>query len=374
MKKQAGFTLVEFMIAMAVTLVVLAAVVAAFMDTTRGNQRVSAAADMNDNLRAALNLVRQDIVVAGEGIPTGGIAIPSGAGISIKRPGPTALTFPQPFLPAITLGTAVGPNIAILSDTSSSSAAVSPTDEITLTYADNTLGLDQAPVNLPAGPGVPVPCAGALAADTSFLIFDATAGCVNLGTANFTLNPGDLIMLSNINGTAIQTVTSVSGQKVNFARNTSIDQFGLNLSGAASGTLKQIQTKVPNSTPTAYDGTYPPTTATRIWMVSYYLDKLTDPKHVRLVRQINFNQPQPVAEIIEALTFRYNFVDQNVPPTFYANQSVVPAGLTENNIRAVNLFLGARASNLVGTPGKYIRDNMQTQISVRSLNYYNKYK
>ena len=81
-----------------------------------------------------------------------------------------------------------------------------------------------------------------------------------------------------------------------------------------------------------------------------------------------------MAEIIEALTFRYNFVDQNVPPTFYANQSVVPAGLTENNIRAVNLFLGARASNLVGTPGKYIRDNMQTQISVRSLNYYNKYK
>ena len=374
MKKQAGFTMIEFMIAMAVTLVVMGAAVAAFMDTTRTNQRVSAAADMNDNLRAALNLVRQDIVVAGEGIPTGGISIPSGPGIAINRPGPAALTFPQPFLPAITLGTALGPKVAVLTNAASATAANSPTDEITLIYADNTLGLDQAPVNLPAGPGVPTPCAGSIKADTSSLTFDAAAGCLNLAapTNTFTLNPGDLIMLSNINGTAIQTVTSVAGQVVNFAKNNAIDKFGLNQTGALSGTLKQIQNKVPGSSPVAYDGTYPPTTATRIWMASYYLDTLTDPKHIRLVRQINFNQAQPVAEIIEALTFRYNFVDQNIPPTFFSNSAVVPVGLTENNIRAVNLFLGARASS--GSPSNYQRDNMQTQISVRSLNYYNKYK
>src|SRR5262249_26221895 len=163
------------MIAMAVTLIVLAAAVSAFMDTTRGNQRVSATADMNDNLRAALNLIRQDIVVAGEGIPTGGISIPSGAGISVKRPGPTALTFPQVFLPAIPLGTGLGPIVPVPTDVTSSMTATSPTDEITLLYADNTLGLDQAPVNLPAGPNVPVPCAGSIASDTSSLTFDAAA-------------------------------------------------------------------------------------------------------------------------------------------------------------------------------------------------------
>jgi prepilin-type N-terminal cleavage/methylation domain-containing protein len=374
MRKQAGFTMVEFMIAMVVTLVVLSAAVAAFMDTAKSNQRVSASADMNDNLRTALNLVRQDIVVAGEGIPTGGIAIPSGAGISINRPGPIALTFPQPFLPAITLGTGLGPKVAVPTTTATMPAANSPTDEITLVYGDNTLGLDQAPINLPAGPSVATPCNGSILGNTSSLTFDPSAGCLNLAAATFTLNPGDLILLSNINGTAIQTVTSVSGQVVNFAKNNAIDKFGLNQTGATSGTLKQIQNKVPNSNPVAYDGTYPPTTATRIWMVSYYLDTVTDPTHIRLVRQINFNQAQPVAEIIEALTFRYNFVDQNVPPTFYSNSATVPAGLTENNIRAVNLFLGARASSSVGASNSYLRDNMQTQISVRSLNYYNKYK
>ena len=372
MRKQAGFTMVEFMIAMAVTLVVLGAAVAAFMDTTRTNQRVNAAADMNDNLRAALNMVRQDIVVAGEGIPTGGIAIPSGPGIAINRPGSIALTFPQPFLPAITLGTGLGPNVAVKINAATATAANSPTDEITLIYADNTLGLDQAPINLPAGPGVTTPCAGVIQSDTSSLTFDAAAGCLNLAAANFMLNPGDLIMLSNINGTTVQTVTSVNGQVVNFAKNTAIDKFGFNQTGAPSGTLTQLQKKVPNSNPVTYDGTYPPTTATRIWMVSYYLDTVTDPKHIRLARQINFNAAQPVAEIIEAVTFRYNFVDQNVPPTFYSNSSVVPPGLTENNIRAVNLFLGARASS--GSPSNYQRDNIQTQISVRSLNYYNKYK
>ncbi len=35
------------------------------------------------------------------------------------------------------------------------------------------------------------------------------------------------------------------------------------------------------------NGTFPPTTATRIWMVTYYLDNVTDPLHVRLIRRVN---------------------------------------------------------------------------------------
>jgi hypothetical protein len=108
-------------------------------------------------------------------------------------------------------------------------------------------------------------------------------------------------------------------------------------------------------------------------MISYYLDIATDPKHYRLVRQVNFNPTQPVAEIIEGLQLTYNFVDANVPPTIFANSTTVPVGLTENNIRSVNLFLGARANAPSGSNSAYIRDNMKTQISVRSLAYYNKY-
>jgi hypothetical protein len=140
----------------------------------------------------------------------------------------------------------------------------------------------------------------------------------------------------------------------------------------------QLQNKLPvagTSNPVQYTylGTYPPTTATRIWMISYYLDIATDPQHYRLVRQVNFNPAQPVAEVIEGLQFTYNFVDANVPPTIYANSTTVPAGLSENYIRSVNLFLGARANVPSGSNSTYLRDNMKTQISVRSLAYYNKY-
>jgi prepilin-type N-terminal cleavage/methylation domain-containing protein len=370
MKKQAGFTMIEFMIAMGVTLVIFAAAVGAITSTMRSNQTVALTADLNDNLRASLNLVRQDIVLAGEGIPAGGISIPSGAGIVVNRPGPVALKFQQTFLPALSLGTALGPTVPILVRAGLAATGGAPSDIITLIYQDNTwdnnpgdnkpTALDSAPITRVAVGATPA-CNGNITPTGDAVTFDAS--CVDMSKARVPVQPGDLIMFSNIKGTALQTVTGVAGQVISFANNPGVDKFGLNQTGAAQGTIVQIQS----------GGTYPPTTATRIWMISYYLDIATDPQHYRLVRQVNFNPTQPVAEIIEGLQATYNFVDANVPPTIFANSTTVPVGLTENNIRSVNLFLGARANAPSGSNSAYIRDNMKTQISVRSLAYFNKY-
>jgi prepilin-type N-terminal cleavage/methylation domain-containing protein len=380
MKKQAGFTMVEFMIAMGITLVVFAAAVGAISSTMRSSQNVALTADLNDNLRASLNLVRQDIVLAGEGIPAGGISIPMGAGITINRPGPVALKFQQPFLPALTLGTALGPTVPILTTAGATAGGGAPSDIITLTYQDNTwdsnpadkklTALDSAPITRAAVGATPA-CNGSITALGDAVTFDAN--CVDMSKARVPVQPGDLFMFSKINGTAIQTVTSINGQVVSFASNPGVDKFGLNQTGATQGTITQIQNKVPASNPVSYTGTYPPTTATRIWMISYYLDMITDPQHIRLVRQVNFRPTQPVAEVIEGLQLTYNFVDANIPPTVYANSTAIPPGLTESNIRSVNLFLSARANNPSGPSNAYIRDNMKTQISVRSLAYFNRY-
>jgi hypothetical protein len=67
-------------------------------------------------------------------------------------------------------------------------------------------------------------------------------------------------------------------------------------------------------------------------------------------------------------------VDGNTPPTFYAKQSAVPPGLSENNIRSVNIFLGARSNVPYSKASKYLRDNMMTQVSLRSLSYFNRYQ
>jgi type II secretory pathway pseudopilin PulG len=387
MKKQAGFTIVEFMVAMGVTLVVFAAAVGAIMSTMRSNQNVALTADLNDNLRASLNLIRQDIVLAGEGIPAGGIAIPSGPGITVQRPGPAALKFQQNVLPALSLGTALGPTVPILTRAGVAPGAGAPSDIITLVYQDNTwdsnpadkkpTALDSAPITRTAVGATPA-CNGNITAAGDAVTFDAT--CVDMSKARVPVQPGDLFMFSNINGTALQTVTGINGQVVSFASNPGIDKFGLNQTGAPQGTIKQIQDKTPvaGTSPVQYTylGTYPPTTASRIWMISYYLDTTTDPQHIRLVRQVNFNPTQPVAEVIEGLQLAYNFVDpaSGPPPTIYANSITVPPGLTESDIRSVNLFLSARANNPSGSNNAYLRDNMKTQISIRSLSYFDKYK
>jgi prepilin-type N-terminal cleavage/methylation domain-containing protein len=380
MKKQSGFTFVEFMVAMAVTTVVMGAAMLTFRDSSRTNQRVTLGSDMSDNLRAGLNLIQQDLIQAGTGIPTGGIAVPtqppSGActsGVSaVNRPTLTgSLTFPvcNVVMAAVEPGQGLGPFI-----TSPDATSTVNSDLITVLYADNTLALDARQITGPASAGPPATpaCNGSITSSGDAATFDAN--CIPNGgfsSSGTQVNPGDLIMFSNVNGSAVQTVSSVSGLILRFAAG---DAFNLNGTGAPSGTLIQLQnyTTDSNGNKVYNVGTYPPTTATRIWMISYYLDNLTDASHVRLVRRVNFNPGQPVGETLENLQFTFNFVNGTVLST---NQATVPSGFSENQIRAVNVYLGARSADPVLKGGKsaYLRSSLQTLVCLRSMAYVNKY-
>ena len=92
-KRQQGFTMIELLVAMGVTVVVLLGAVLAFRESVQVNSNVTQSSDINDNLRAGMNFMVQDVIQAGTGIPTGGIAIPNtqdAAGCNtsapIKRP------------------------------------------------------------------------------------------------------------------------------------------------------------------------------------------------------------------------------------------------------------------------------------------------
>lgn len=366
MRKQNGFTMVEFLVAAAISLVLIGAAVAAFTDALRSNELVTLTADLNDNLRAAMDLISRDLVATGTGIPSSGISIPSGAGVTINRPNLTPLTFSGSILPAVSLGTGLGPAVPI-SDTPASANPGTPSDILTLLYEDNTWStgqtMDSAPI-IRAAVGTTPACGGTISPNGDAITFDPA--CNDLTKARVPIQPGDLILFTNPAGaTAMQTVTDVNGQRLNFAKNPNIDKFGFNQSAASQGTILQLQSP---------PGTWPSITATRIFMVTYYLDNVADPSRPRLMRQLNFNNPQPVGDVVEALTVRYNFVDGNTPPTFYAKQSAVPPGLSESNIRSVNVFLGARSNRAQSKTAKYLRDNMSTQVSLRSLSYFDRYQ
>jgi prepilin-type N-terminal cleavage/methylation domain-containing protein len=388
MKKESGFTLVEMMIAMAVALVALAATVAAFRDSSYTNQRVALKSDITDNLRAGMNFIQQDLIQAGTGIPVGGISIPNSGsagggcinGVSaLNRPSLVAgsLTFPvcNTTLPAVEPGDALGNVI-----NSPDAGSITKTDLISMLYVDNSLGLDAKPINqapFGADPG----CLGTISPTGNSVFFDKTTiylgvvNCVDLSKAIVPINPGDLIMFSNANGNAIQAVTAVSGQTLTFTSGTAAgDAYHLNGTGQPAGTLIQLQNYTTNALgQRVYNGTYPPTTASRIWMISYYLDDTTDPGRVRLIRRTNFNPGVVVGETIENLQFTYNYVSGGV---VLANQSAVPAGFSENQIRSVGVYLGARSDNAISSSGTstYIRNSLQTQVCLRSLSYVNQYQ
>jgi type II secretory pathway pseudopilin PulG len=392
MKKQklAGFTLLELMIAMGVTMTLLYAAVTAFRDASQTNQMVSQAADMSDNLRAALNLIQTDLQQAGSGIPTGGVPIPytsnnsttapCGTTPAINRPKLNGVTtFPacNSTIPGVEPGQALGPLI-----TAPDAVAGNPsnpnsyTDQITVLYADN-LGLDSKPINAlatttPANPGCPNGSLS-ISGTTVTAVFDGTTldangnyNCVNFLKNGITINPGDLIMFSNSLGQAVLAVTNVNGQTLTFS---SGDPFNLNGRSDAGGTINQLQ-------PTGCGGRnscFTNTTVTRLWMVSYYLDNVTSPPFIRLIRQVGFGTPTPVGETLENLQFTYNFVDGVTNPS---NQAGVPAGNTESQIMSVNVYLGARSSYMVheGRRILYARNNLMTQVSLRSMAYHNEFQ
>ena len=221
------------------------------------------------------------------------------------------------------------------------------TDIITVLYADNTLAssaggaaaplLTAAPVTQPA-PAAPV-CAGAIA--PSGLTVTLDAACFTMPGQPTPIAVGNLIMFHNINGTALEYVTAIAGQTITFSAG---DPAGLNATGLSNGTVAKIRR-----------GT--PTTITRVWMVTYYLDVVTNPSKPQLIRQVNYpnfpwrlraNPPQAVGEVIENLTSSYDIVNSQDPAGTYglAGPGNAPTSIAPDTpfaFRAVNVYLGGRS-------------------------------
>ena len=141
------------------------------------------------------------------------------------------------------------------------------------------------------------------------------------------------------------------------------DPLNLNQRAAEDGTVIQLQ-----SSP----GVYPPTTAMRIRMVTYYIDNRREP--TQLVRCLNAecvvdpNGRRTVAFGIENLQFSYDLVDGVTNPADVKN----PA--SANQIRKVNLFLAARSRNRFTASGQCFRNSLATQVSLRSLSLVDRYQ
>jgi prepilin-type N-terminal cleavage/methylation domain-containing protein len=98
-RSASGFTLIELMVAMTVTLIVMGAVVGLLTSGQTSFRREPAIADMQQNLRSAMDIIMRDVAAGGTGIPT-----------ELVRPGtgypPFHGSFVQVFTPAFDDGKA----------------------------------------------------------------------------------------------------------------------------------------------------------------------------------------------------------------------------------------------------------------------------
>jgi prepilin-type N-terminal cleavage/methylation domain-containing protein len=397
MKRQSGFTLIETLVAMTLMLIVVAAVMGALTDATHATEFVSLMADTQENLRAGMNYMARDLQQAGNGIPQSGITIPNTGGASptsaVTRP-PTGFgTFPTSWtvLPAITAGYQAG------ATTTTSGVA---TDMVTMLYADTSLvdsngnWLNKYPIKGTSGtagcaaanpnpaPQGTITTAGSGSSATVTIAFDTS--CIVVNNGNTGLQPGDLIMLQNNNTTGSMSQTSSDASvdnstagavclmtisSVNKAANSITfstgDAFGLNTSGQTHGTISNIESP-------AGSGTFPVTTATRVWMVTYYVDN-SNPSRPQLMRQVNLNAAKAVGDEVEHLQVFYDILNAGSSPVTVSAEVENPTLAQLPYIRDAYIILYARSDDKFSLSNNYVRNNLETVVSIRGMDFYNEF-
>jgi len=355
--------MVEMLVAMAVGSIVMAGAVQLYSQGVAATFTISQRAEMQQDFRAASDILTRDLSLAGAGMNNATIALPSattplyGCDQTAKcylngSAGKYPLNGATPTVYGLIPGLNLGPTLY---------AGQGATDVVTVIYTDNGFYLNcynsQVTSKTVVTFTLPSPLTCALPTGVS------TPQNVNDGAVGLT--PGDLVWLS-LNGTAMLVeVTGVSGNVVTFA---STDVLKMNQT-TATGLL----TVALNATGASGAGICPPAPC-RLLVITYYIDNTTTPP--RLMRQVSGHTPMPVAENVAYMKFSYDLYDSvaGVARTDQADGGV-SYGLTPSQITKINIKHMAMDSTLrgVGQQSGYQGIDLQTSVSARDLTFSNGY-
>ncbi len=350
MRSDRGFALSEFLVASVITLAVIGVAIKTFDDALKINDATLKLTDAGQNMRSGVNLLVRDLLQAGRDIPTGGIPIPSGAGAGlVQRPSPVGFSYAFDNTTLTTLGAVT------TGDTLGSAISGRQTDMVSMLMGDPFLG----PLD-PVRPSTATTTGPRLAANgSSMTMGDQGAWFAgNLADGIGPVKAGDLLLFTGATGSAMQTVTAVSGGVVTFG---SGDPFNLNQRTAASGSITDILGSNLQ--------------VRRILMVSYFVEEQTA-NEPRLMRALNMFPAQALAGVVEDLQFTYDLVNGSTNP---ANVNDVPftsgsETFTSSQIRKVNLKVGVRSEEKSRSTLDYMRHYITTVASLRNLAYVAEYK
>lgn len=366
-----GFTLLEMLMSMALGVVVFGLAVDMYRRGVNATFIVSQRAEMQQDFRAASNMLTKDISLAGASMGQNvQIALPSGNGVQVPVYGCDqtprcyinggAVAFPTPvggggvpFLYGLIPGQGLGPTIA--GPVASDIISVANLDTNFLLNCYNATVINNItvqfvlrPINDPLNPR-PAGCIVPANLPDAQAINDPVVG----------LTPGDLVELS-LTSVVIGEVTNViaagpATYNVVFATG---DPMRMNQPAAAAGSLGTIAANTVG-------------TANRINLITYFIDNSFQPP--RLMRQVSGHTPIPVAENVSFLQFSYDLFNSDTG-TFFTNQADggVSQNLTPSQITKINIKHMSMASTVHGASG-YQGLDLTTSVSARDLTFKNDY-
>ena len=381
-RRLTGFSIIELMVAMALGLILLGAATQLFTSGMKTTALVSNRTEMQQSARVALDLMAKDISMAGAGLPPGGIQLPTGAGSSLSRfacdqtgvcylnannyaVGTIGTAAPITTVSNFMYGIIPGSNNGMKKGGPTVIAATNRTaDSITIIYEDFAFPLNQFTGGFSDMTGTKMTLAAPVPQPA------ATPNATDPGVG---IKVGDLLMVQTPLGTAVGEVSVVSplaasGATITFSNG---DALNLNQTGAFANSMTGI---VPAGSPfAAGPPAPPPVTAVRLLAVTYFIEV---PAAVgstpRLMRQVNGNPPQPVADNIIDMQFTYDMCDPANAVPCAAIQDPLAVNLSPGQIHKVNVQLMVQS---LGANGKNSQ-NMQlsSAVSARNLNYIDSYK
>jgi Prokaryotic N-terminal methylation motif len=371
LRDTAGFSMIEMLIAIGITTVVLGTATVAMSNALKLNETVMLTTGMNNTLRVGMDMMVRDMLQVGEGLPTGHVILtPSGVGsVQHNIPGPPGSALKNAAtdvdLNSVNPGPGLGPVINGVA-----------TDIVTVLTADN---------NFTDMPLIAITSTTFTVAATN----PATGVAINIGSGQDRVLTGQLIMLEKGATTTVIEVTAVDAvnRKVTFANS---DSLLLNQSGAAAGNVPALIATAPADVLPAAPATQViPTTATRVRMITYYLDATIDPARPRLVRRINNGDPTTfdnnlgtaVAMDIENLQLSYDLADGITNPgnvrftaaDIAGTGACAPNPCNLNNIRKVNIVLTGRTRPSAQLAGRRFRNTLTSQVSLRGMAFVDEY-
>lgn len=377
-KSRSGFTLIELMVASSIGLIVILTMTSLFKTGMDATFTVTQRAEVQQNMRAAIELMTQDIGHAGAGLPTGGLQLAT-AGVSNYACYQTICYLPTHTYPS-NVGTGVvnymygilpGYSNGVENGVAIPNASAARNDSITVIYEDYGFQLDnftftqqsttsvQATLNGTTNPQLPnniLAPGGLNVGDVLFFYVTQT------GTATGNTNNGNTQVqtaaiaaeITGISGTGPWTLTFNVGDPLNMNQTSGANNLAsaFTAASATSSTMKVY----------------------RLNVVSYFLEVPAaggTVQNPRLMRQLNGQQAIPVADNIINMQFSYDVIDAFTGYLSANLNNPIASGQSPTTIQKVNIWLMGESLTSGGKRSQSMY--LITSVAARSMSFCNSY-